>query len=363
VYGIPESPDRVLVDLESVLAASYRVVTFIPYASQRVPEELFPYLGGGNRAYALCRQGTGVDTYSLSFQSRQRGRKGQVVHGRFLLWNCLERQDVYVVATVDRPEFVRKALLPPFVRYRRPVQLPLLSHDFLARLLRHFRNKYSYADLTVQRATLRSRFEPSQQKAGSVVIPAVSWPNLSLDAAFQYAADQNAWFKSLTFETVRDGHARAEVTVSRDGVLRTTGELQDVYEGLLLPICRKLATDLDLFVKRSRRDTPKLGTKPLRVVFEDDILARPGEQDRFIGAMRLLERASVSVLHNNPHIQLSVLDYDDGSVLDVWVLSGNETVIVPQLRGSAAAIFRLVGHIFHNYAEGVVEDLHVRGQV
>jgi hypothetical protein len=50
------------------------------------------------------------------------------------------------------------------------------------------------------------------------------------------------------------------------------------------------------------------------------------------------------------------LDYYDGSSFDVWVVSNNRIVVVPQFRGSLQAIKRLVNHIFDTYAEGQIED-------
>jgi hypothetical protein len=40
-------------------------------------------------------------------------------------------------------------------------------------------------------------------------------------------------------------------------------------------------------------------------------------------------------------------------------LSPRELIIVPQLKGTVAAIRRLVSHVFDNYAEGSIEDFRM----
>ena len=50
--------------------------------------------------------------------------------------------------------------------------------------------------------------------------------------------------------------------------------------------------------------------------------------------MQLLRGTSVSVLHGNPYVHLSILDYHDGSAFDLWVLDRQRLIIVPQLKAS-----------------------------
>ena len=58
-------------------------------------------------------------------------------------------------------------------------------------------------------------------------------------------------------------------------------------------------------------------------------------------------------------IQLSVFDYFDGSAFDIWVLSPDKIIIVPQAKGSMPAIKRLINHIFDFYIEGDIKDYKV----
>lgn len=72
--------------------------------------------------------------------------------------------------------------------------------------------------------------------------------------------------------------------------------------------------------------------------------------------MRTMDKASISVFHGNPYMHLGVIDYFDGSVFDLWVLSVNQLIIVPQIKGSVPSIRRVVSHVFESFAEGEVKD-------
>ena len=209
--------------------------------------------------------------------------------------------------------------------------------------------------MKVMRAALRSRF-PGQKPRRETLISSVSWPNLGLDGAFDYAHEQNGWFKSLTFEALRNSRLCAEITVSRSGITKTDREFLRVFNNLVSPICEVVHDNHELFRNRSRRDSVSLEVRPLTINFRRDQLADEEERAKLVEAMRLLDNASMSVVHSNPYLQLSVIDYFDGSTFDLWVLNPRELIIVPQLKGTVSSIRRLVSHVFDNYAEGYIED-------
>ena len=182
--------------------------------------------------------------------------------------------------------------------------------------------------------------------------------NLGLLGAFDFAREQNAWFKSVTFEAFTGQAVRAEITLARNGSIRTDGALSRVFESLVLPICGKVYESYMLFRKRSQRDSPRLEVRPLTIDFGREIIAGE-EETRLVEAIKLQPKTSVSIVHRNPYIQASVVDYVDGSIFDLWVLNPRELIVVPQLKGTISAIRRLIANIFNNYAEGTVKDFAV----
>ena len=178
---------------------------------------------------------------------------------------------------------------------------------------------------------------------------------MDLGEAFDWVYEQNGWFHSLVFEALR-GKRLALVSFSRDGEFKTTGLFDAVFSHFAEPVCRTLYENVQSFQGRSRQDVPRHFVRPLMIEFDGDQFPSTEDNQRFISAMRRLSRASVSVLHGNPYIHLSVLDYCDGSSFDVWVVSRDKIVIVPQFRGSFQAIKRLINHIFDTFAEGRIRD-------
>jgi hypothetical protein len=280
------------------------------------------------------------------------------LRGKFFILRHPTLANVFVVATLESAEFVRRALLP-FVERSSRIYLTFLRHDDLSILLNRFRETREYTDLRVVRASLVSRFGVGQKEA---VISSVSWPGLGLEGAFQYAAEQNGWFRSLTFEALRREQVFAEVSIQRNGIVKADGDFFGVYNNLVLPICDLVNNNIQQFDKRSRRDNPELAVRPLSIDFGKEQFDLVEENARFIGAMRNLKNASVSVIHGNPYISLSIVDYADGSTFDLWVLNTRELVIVPQLKSSISSIKRIISCVFDNYAEGVIKDFATEAQ-
>ncbi len=92
--------------------------------------------------------------------------------------------------------------------------------------------------------------------------------------------------------------------------------------------------------------------RPLEINFEQELFKEKSNHANFIGMLSLLEDSSVSVLHGNPYIHLSIMDYIDGSSYDLWVVDSKQILLVPQLNSTIASLKRIVNHIYDYYAEG-----------
>lgn len=65
-----------------------------------------------------------------------------------------------------------------------------------------------------------------------------------------------------------------------------------------------------------------------------------------------------------PRFHASIADVLDGSSFEIWVVSPNRILIVPQAKSSVAAFIRLISHIFSEFGEGdIAEYGHKQGQV
>lgn len=144
--------------------------------------------------------------------------------------------------------------------------------------------------------------------------------------------------------------------MTRDGVIRCDYLYEQVFHSFVAPVCKIHHENFNLFAHRARRDNSTLAARPLVITFDEGQFDDVSENQKFIRALRLMRTASQSVLHGNPYIHVSTIDYIDGSAFDLWVVDSRELVLVPQMYASIGAIKRLVNHIFDTYAEGEVQE-------
>ena len=257
--------------------------------------------------------------------------------------------------TIEDTDFVNHGLVPVLRSKYPQIIRPFIAHERMKRMLVDFKDTNQFSDLIITRASQRLRFK--EEGHHGRVMPLVSWPDMSLEEAFTWVHDNDGWFQSVKFEA-KDAMGRvcADVSLARNGSVRTDRLLSLAFRGFLDPVCKNHYENVVLFSGRSRRDNPQFLSRPLVMAFGAAQFAEVAENAKFIQAMRKMRTASVSVLHGNPYINMSVVDYFDGSTFDVWVLSDDRLVIVPQMKGTVAAIKRLINHIFDTYAEGDILD-------
>ncbi|HUK34936.1 MAG TPA: hypothetical protein VLV86_13525 [Vicinamibacterales bacterium] len=101
-----------------------------------------------------------------------------------------------------------------------------------------------------------------------------------------------------------------------------------------------------LFSNRGRAVAPKHEVKPLEIAYEKAVFKSPDDLKRLLESLRRFPNGTCTVLHGNPYLHVTLVDDVDLSGADVWVLSQNNILIVPQLRASTGALKRLVNYIF-----------------
>jgi len=303
------------------------------------------------------RQGDGTALFELKEASRPTNRESQWQTGRFFLYEHPAYPGVSIFIVLGSPWL--------FGRLRRLIDrsfptafTTFITHRRFQRLIDTFQAQYGLSRVTITSASFRLRLQDEQalSERREQISPFIGWPQMEVASAFTWLAEQNGWFQSLAFNVFRDHSRLANIAFARNGILRTTGLLTQVFQGFVEPVCKTLHENVTFFEGRSRRCRKQLEARPLVIDLGQDQLAESEERRRFVEVVRRFPRASVSVLHGNPYVHLSIMDYYDGSTFDVWVLSPGEVTIVPQLKGSVAAIKRVINYIFDDYAEGHIRD-------
>jgi hypothetical protein len=352
-YRQQHNRDTLIKSIDSLLASEYLSIRAIPFGSDRPPLNWFPNKSSITRNISLIAANEGVQLFQLTYCFRA-GDEEKKEEGHFFIYEHPEYRKVFIAITIESSNFFQRALFP-FIQSLHPrAIMTFITHKRLRRLLDQFQVANQFTDLIITRASYRLRFE--NEGKHKKIVPMVSWPDMGLSEAFDWVYQNNGWFQSLQFEARRDHLVAAEVSFTRQGVVRTNQLLSKVFEGFVSPVCKIIHENMEIFAHRSRRDYHDLTAKPLAIDFGTVQFPDPSENARFIQAMKRLQTASVSILHGNPYIHMTVIDYYDASTFDLWVLNPSQLVIVPQLKGSIPAIKRLINHIFDTYAEGKITN-------
>ncbi|MBU0477521.1 hypothetical protein KKC91_03005 [bacterium] len=335
--------------IDSILGSHKKLnVYFFPVY---IKPSYFSTLKNGNSQCKLVSENGGIFLFDCSFQIRNFGQKG-IISGKVFIVKNKEYDDIYTVITLENSQFFSRGIYPYFLKNFPRVSLTFITHKKLKNLLLEFRDGNNFKSLTIVRTTTYSR-------VGKKIMPSVNWPEFDLEKAFEWVDNENGWFKNLKFQIKKPHEPKIEISISRKGVIKTNRYFKLLYEYFILPISKTVYENIKIFSRRARLDNPNRDISPLCIDFGYGRFTEVEENNKFIDSFKNMKASSVSVIHGNPYIHLSLFDYFDGSSFDIWVLSTDKIVIVPQLKASFQSIKRLMNHIFDNYAEGDIKDFEV----
>lgn len=343
------SADSIIKEIDSLLSTDELNVRVIPFGCVNKSIDWFDGKTIKDRTIKLLWKDKYLSSFSLVYKYKENNEERKN-SGQFFVLRDSEYDDVFIALTIESSIFYRRALLPLIQSMYPSVLMTFITHKKLHRLLDNFKVGGNYSEIIITRASQRLRFQGNHE--GRRFMPIVSWPSMSIDEAFNWVHEHNGWFESLSLDVKSEYRSLANITFTRQGVLRTNSLLERVFNSFVKPVCKTIHENIELFSHRSRLERSDLKPRPIVIDFEEDQFAEVAENQRFIQSMRRLRTASISVLHGNPYVHLSILDYFDGSAFDLWILDQKQLVLVPQLKGSVAAIKRLINHIFDDYAEG-----------
>lgn len=143
--------------------------------------------------------------------------------------------------------------------------------------------------------------------------------------------------------------------ISRECFFSCMRDFSPVIE-TVIPYAIKFASIRNEYLRVRAESAPKLKPEPVVIKFDEGIFAEASKNKQYIEALAELDAASISIYHSNPYIHISLLDYLDGSSYDIWVLSSDRLVIIPQISASSASMARLLNHIYERIREGETED-------
>lgn len=137
--------------------------------------------------------------------------------GKFFIVSNPNYENIYSVITLEDSHFFSRALLNFFSNQHPRVSLTFITHKKLQNLLIKFRDNNHLQHFKIIRTSMKSRVEKK-------VFSSVNWPDFTLEKAFEWISDENGWFESLTVETKRETSAKFNLSISRQGIVKTSEE-------------------------------------------------------------------------------------------------------------------------------------------
>lgn len=292
----------------------------------------------------------------ISVKNEIRRGVGRQIEGQ-LLMVATPYDQIKLLLTLDDSEFVND-LLHPLIEQSGPrVSFPFITSKAVVKLLHEAARDDSVKSFEVKHLAVRSKIQGRNE--GRKVRAERIWTEESLDEVLATVRERAQWVHSAEFEYQLNppkkpvkhvGH------VSRHSTFRTRGEFEWFERHLLEPLLKEVALALKFYSKRSRVDTPDRMPRPIVIEYAENVFQDKAQNRRLVQALGKMERASVSVLHGNPYLKASIVDFMDGSSYEVWVLSANRIIVSPQFRATFASVQRVCDHILSRFAEGELKD-------
>lgn len=142
--------------------------------------------------------------------------------------------------------------------------------------------------------------------------------------------------------------------VSRNGVTKfIEGDIRFFVENILTAIVNTASGKHQVF-RQSSRKPGEVAVSPIDLEFGQAVFQERNDNLSFLSALDLMSRSGIAVLHENPYVHVSLIDFFDGSSFDIFATTPSAVTIIPQVGASAFSLNRLCNHIFENFREGMI---------
>lgn len=252
--------------------------------------------------------------------------------------------DIWYAFSSDGPDFFSTALVRLIEGLRPWVARAFFSSDELRSLLESIEEK-TKARITVQKAVLYSH-----QEEGEIDFKKQPYPQL-----FNIAEEQDMYVDKVDYVLERDGELELHAYASREGVAHFYQGKAKVFRDVFLGLLSKAASHkAKLFERRAK---PKKGelAQPVLISYGKDVFKGVNDNLRLVRALANLDRSGIAVLHRNPYLHVSMIDFVDGSTFDVFSSGSKEISIIPSAGCSVNAFSRLTEQIFKDFHEGEIK--------
>jgi len=330
--------------IEELIEDREEPVRALTVISERTPRQIF-------REHAL-------EEYSVSVEDQDIFTSGHLVReiegesyedgsrqfkDNFFIVSHSEEK-LYTVFTVSDKDFFDKALTRYIETLPSQITGSFLSSENLRHLIQSFDNRVN-GNLVVKKAVLKSTGEDTQIEYHE---------DKPYYEVFNEASTNDLYVDKIEL-TVHNTGTAFRFFVSRNGATRYIRGSSDLYFNVLLNSLASFISDKGELFQDRDREYGSRDTDPIKIQYEEGSITGVEENKRLIKALKGIKRTSVTVYHDNPYMHASVLDFDDGTSVDVYLTSDSDISIIPGFNASKKSLSRICDHINKGFLEGEVK--------
>jgi len=217
-------------------------------------------------------------------------------------------------------------------------------------------------DLVVKELSIKEKRESKWEREFYPVYDSDrKWTSKILKQVFDEATERGQWFKKIKFQFFHKDDDKkvspiANCTITKYGHIFFNNLFHDITFNLLDNLEGYHNRRINLFQNKGLKERNYVPSSPLSIEYDIDIFKDKESLNTFSTIIRKYPNSTKVVFHTNPHFHASVADYKDGSSFDIWILSLNRILIIPQIKTSVGGLERLVSYIFDKFEEGTVKE-------
>jgi len=180
----------------------------------------------------------------------------------------------------------------------------------------------------------------------------ISFKKEPFQDVFNRAEHESMFVDKVDFSV--QGQTPLHAFVARNGTAKfIRGDIEVFLNKILNVVLNTSSRKHEVFQQAARR-AGEIEVSPVDIDFGQSVFHGRGDNLTFLSSLDQMTRSGIAVMHENPYIHVSLIDFFDGSSFDIFATNPNSVTIIPQVDASAFSLNRLCNHIFENFREGAI---------
>ena len=267
------------------------------------------------------------------------------------------KSNVYTIITFDDLQVIKDVIIRFLDTYSSELYRLTLTSAKLEDLLTKIKESLN-CNIITDKLVSYSRINNEMIKIGSSRKREADlrWTGEDYKESFSRALKNNQWIDKISFYARKNKKTLFRASLSRSGLFEIDSSGVEFYNIITGYLTGFGETNIKLFSDKSRMENEG-AIKPITIEYPMKIFENVEQNKKLISAISEFPKSNSFVYHGNPYLHMSIVDYTDGSSYDLWVISENRIIIVPQLKATFKSLSRISEHIMKSFFEGTVEEL------